>query len=154
MAERLPDYMLPSAWVMLDALPLTPNGKLDHRALPAPDHARPEQQAGFVAPRTPTEAALAQVWAEVLGLERVGVRDDFFGLGGHSLSATRVIVRANQALDVHLSVRMLFLQPTIEKLATTIDNARAVSASEDAVAQRIAELKARIAQLNAQASSK
>jgi amino acid adenylation domain-containing protein len=152
LAERLPDYMLPSAWVMLDALPLTPNGKLDHRALPAPDQARPEQQAGFVAPRTPTEAALAQVWAEVLGLEQVGVRDDFFGLGGHSLSATRVIVRANQALDVHLSVRMLFLQPTIEKLATTIDNARAVSASSDAVAQRIAELKARIAQLNAQAS--
>ncbi len=152
--DRLPDYMLPSAWVMLDALPLTPNGKLDQRALPAPDQARPEQQAGFVAPRTPTEAALAQVWAEVLGLERVSVRDDFFGLGGHSLSATRVIVRANQALDVQLSVRMLFLQPTIEKLAMAIDNARAVSVSEEAVAQRIAELKARIAQLNAQASSK
>jgi amino acid adenylation domain-containing protein len=151
--ERLPDYMVPSAFVTLDALPLTPSGKLDHRALPAPDGTSSEQQAGFVAPRTPTEATLAQIWAEVLGLEQVGVHDDFFGLGGHSLSATRAIVRANQTLDVSLSVRILFLQPTVEKLATMIDNARAVSASDEAVAQRIADLKARIAHLNAQANA-
>jgi acyl-coenzyme A synthetase/AMP-(fatty) acid ligase len=82
LAERLPDYMLPNAWVLLDALPLTASGKLDRRALPAPDGARSDQQAGFVVPRTPTEATLAQIWAEVLGLEQVGVRDDFSGWAG------------------------------------------------------------------------
>ena len=84
--ERLPEYMLPSAFVLLDGLPLTPAGKVDRGALPAPDQLRPELEKGFVAPRTPIEAKLAEIWASVLRLEQVGIHDDFFELGGHSLS--------------------------------------------------------------------
>ncbi|NNF93561.1 MAG: amino acid adenylation domain-containing protein, partial [Altererythrobacter sp.] len=97
--RELPDYMLPSAFVLLDALPLTPNGKVDRAALPAPE-AADHLTAEYVAPRTPTEEILAGIWAEVLGVERVGVHDDFFELGGHSLLATQVISRVRQALGV------------------------------------------------------
>ncbi|WP_407882763.1 amino acid adenylation domain-containing protein, partial [Scytonema sp. NUACC26] len=89
--EKLPDYMVPSAFVMLETLPLTPNGKVDRRALPAPDTARPELDQAFVAPRTPIEEVLAGIWTQTLGIDSVGIYDNFFDLGGHSLLATQVI---------------------------------------------------------------
>jgi amino acid adenylation domain-containing protein len=112
---RLPEHMVPSAFVALDALPLTPSGKLDRRALPAPDAAADGE--GFVRPRDPTEEALAAIWAEVLRREAVGVHDDFFDLGGHSLLATRVAARVRTAFGVALTVRALFQNRTIEALA-------------------------------------
>ena len=93
--EKLPDYMIPSAFLLLPGLPLTPNGKLDRNARPAPDRARPLAEEAFVAPRTSAEKMLAGIWAEVLGVERVGAHDNFFDLGGHSLKATRVLARCN-----------------------------------------------------------
>ena len=92
-ARRLPDYMVPSAFVVLPALPLTANGKVDRRALPAADEHRPELASAFLPPRTETEAALARFWSEVLGVEQVGVHDNFFDLGGHSLAATEIVAR-------------------------------------------------------------
>ncbi len=115
LAGRLPEYMVPGAFVALGSLPLTPSGKLDRRALPAPEHAAAEDR--YVAPRTPAEEVLAGIWREVLGLERVGVRDRFFELGGHSLLATRVVSRIRGAFGVELTVRAMFEHPTVEGLA-------------------------------------
>ncbi len=117
LAERLPDYMVPAAVVALAALPLTVNGKLDTRALPAPEYTQGES---FRAPTTPIEEILAGIYAEVLGLERVGVDDSFFDLGGDSLSAMRVIAAVNAALDAHLAVRVVFEAPSVAQLAPRI----------------------------------
>jgi amino acid adenylation domain-containing protein len=118
----LPEYMVPSAFVSLEALPLTPNGKVDRKALPAPE--QPISGATYVAPRTPTEEIVAGIWAEVLKLERVGVNDNFFELGGHSLLATQVIVRVRQALGVELPLRDLFAAPMIADLSLRIEALR------------------------------
>ena len=115
--ERLPDYMVPSAFVILAALPMTAHGKVDRGALPPPEGARPELEQAYVGPRTPTEELLAGIWAEVLGLARVGVRDNFFELGGHSLQATLVMARLRESLGVELPLSALFETPTIEGLA-------------------------------------
>ncbi|HEX7986679.1 MAG TPA: amino acid adenylation domain-containing protein, partial [Duganella sp.] len=114
LARTLPDYMVPSHFVFLDQLPLTPNGKVDRQALPAPDTAN--SGAEHVAPRSPTEQALAAIWAEVLKVERVGVFDNFFALGGHSLLAVQLIERIRQA-GMASDVRTLFAAPTIAALA-------------------------------------
>ncbi|OUL35844.1 hypothetical protein BV372_09645 [Nostoc sp. T09] len=118
--EKLPEYMIPAAFVMLEALPLTSNGKVDRRALPIPDASSVSSSANFVAPRNPTEEILATAWAQVLGLERVGIDDNFFELGGHSLLATQVISRLRQALNVEISLRSLFANPTIANFAQAI----------------------------------
>jgi amino acid adenylation domain-containing protein len=118
--EKLPDYMVPSSFVLLDALPLTPTGKVDRRALPAPGTTRPELKEDFVAPRTPIEEILAGIWAEVLGIEPVGIHDNFWELGGHSLLATQIISRLRDALKVELSLNSLFAFPTLAELATHI----------------------------------
>ncbi|MBV9775157.1 MAG: AMP-binding protein, partial [Gemmatimonadetes bacterium] len=129
LAERLPSYMVPAAWVRLDALPTLPNGKLDRRALPEPEGAGGDE--AYVAPRTPTEEILAGIWAEVLGVERVGAEDDFFALGGHSLLATRMIARVRGAFGTELPLRTLFEAPTVAGIAERVEAAlRAGEASE------------------------
>ncbi|MCA1614249.1 MAG: condensation domain-containing protein, partial [Acidobacteria bacterium] len=120
--QKLAEYMLPSAFVELERIPLTPNGKVDRRALPAPDASRPELEAAFVAPRTGTEETLAGIWADVLGLERVGAGDDFFELGGHSLLATQVISRVRELLHVELPLRAVFESPSLAELAGRVDD--------------------------------
>ncbi|MCP5311405.1 MAG: amino acid adenylation domain-containing protein [Zoogloeaceae bacterium] len=115
--ERLPSYMVPTAFVQLAALPVTSNGKLDRRALPAPLRDRDLVGDEYVAPRTSVETVLAGIWAEVLGLERVGVHDNFFELGGHSLLATQVISAAREALEIDLPLRVMFDRPTVEDMA-------------------------------------
>jgi amino acid adenylation domain-containing protein len=114
---RLPDYMIPSAFILLPGLPLTPNGKLDVKALPIPERAA---SANYVAPRTPEEAKLAEIWSQVLRTERVGVEDNFFDLGGHSLLATQVVSRMQDVFGKNLPLRRLFEFPTIAGLAQLI----------------------------------
>ena len=121
---KLPEYMIPAAFVPLDVLPLTPNGKVDRRALPALGLARPESEKGFVAPRTPGEELVAEVWAQVLGIERVGIYDNFFELGGHSLLATQVVSRIREAFAVEIPLRRLFEVPTVAGLAQSIEAAK------------------------------
>ncbi|MDQ6672238.1 MAG: amino acid adenylation domain-containing protein [Chloroflexota bacterium] len=113
---RLPDYMVPAGFVQLSALPLVPNGKLDRMALPALDFQLTRERT-YVAPRTDLEHTLAQMWSQVLGLERVGIHDNFFALGGHSLIAVRLAARVRRSLLVELPVRMLFEAPTVGALA-------------------------------------
>ena len=117
--RRLPEYMVPAAFVLLDAFPLTPSGKLDRRSLPDPEPSRPDD-ADYVAPRTPVEEVLARIWAEVLGLERVGVHDNFFDIGGHALLATQVVSRVADVFQVDLPLRRLFEAPTVADLATDL----------------------------------
>ncbi|HKH45554.1 MAG TPA: amino acid adenylation domain-containing protein, partial [Thermoanaerobaculia bacterium] len=118
---RLPAYMVPVAFVVLPALPLTPNGKVDRRALPEPESPQP---TGSARPRSPVEEALAGIWANVLGLDGVGIHDDFFALGGDSLQATRVIARIRDTLDAELALRQLFETPTVAGLAVRIEEAQ------------------------------
>ncbi len=114
--EKLPNYMVPTALVMLEELPLTPNGKVDRRALPAPDTARPESESTFVPPRTPVEEVLAGIWSDVLRREPIGVHDNFFELGGDSILSLQIIFRANQA-GFKLTPKQLFEHQTIAELA-------------------------------------
>jgi hypothetical protein len=112
-AGRLPGYMVPGVFVFVERLPLTPNGKADRRALPVPPAERPELAAEFVAPRTAAEEAIARVWAEVLGIDRVGVHDNFFELGGHSLLVVRLDSRVARLTGLTLGVREFFEAPTV-----------------------------------------
>ncbi|MEG5173064.1 amino acid adenylation domain-containing protein [Microcoleus sp. B3-D7] len=119
--QKLPDYMIPSAFVLMKALPLTPNGKIDRRALPAPDNFHNEPEDKFVAPGTPTEAKLAAIWVQVLGLEKVSINDNFFELGGHSLQAVSLVSKLSVEMNLKVSVKLLFEHPTIAKLAKAIE---------------------------------
>ncbi|HEY4424511.1 MAG TPA: amino acid adenylation domain-containing protein, partial [Pyrinomonadaceae bacterium] len=119
--ERLPEYMVPSTFVFLDSLPLTPNGKVDRQALPAPTSARPELVETFAAASTPTEEVLAGLWTALLGVEQVGIYDNFFDLGGHSLLATQVISRVRELFHVEIALRQLFETPTVAALAQSIE---------------------------------
>jgi FkbM family methyltransferase len=120
-ARKLPEYMVPSAFVFLDFFPLTPNGKVDRHALPAPEQIRFELETSYVAPHNPVEEILARIWAEVLKLEKVGIHDNFFDLGGHSLLATQVMSRVREALRMDLALRVLFEAPTVAELALRVE---------------------------------
>ena len=120
LAERLPEYMVPSAFVVLPAFPLNPNGKVDRKALPAPDGVTGGDAAAFVAPRNGLEEEIAGIWQQLLSLDRVSVHDNFFDLGGHSLMATRVISRVREMFQVEVGVRSLFEHPTVAELAEVL----------------------------------
>jgi len=132
--QQLPDYMVPSALVRLDAFPLTPNGKIDRAALPAPDWTRRDVVEAYVAPRTAVEESIARIWADVLGLERVGVHDSFFGLGGHSLLATQVMSRIAGVFQVQLPLRALFEAPTVAELSKVLIASEAVPGHTEKIA--------------------
>jgi amino acid adenylation domain-containing protein len=118
--EKLPAYMVPSDFVFLESLPLTPNGKVDRSALPVPDRSRAELEVAFAAPRSDIEKLLAEIWAEVLAIHRVGIHDNFFDLGGHSLAASRVISRVIQSFKLDLPVKELFAAPTVARMAEIV----------------------------------
>ena len=124
---RLPDYMLPSAFVFLENLPLTPNGKINRKALPAPDTVR--NKAGYVAPSTPTEKALAQIWSKTLKLDKVGVHDNFFELGGDSLLGIRMVALSSQEL-LHITLKQIFQYQTIAELAAVASVLEAAAAEQ------------------------
>ncbi|HEV3050459.1 MAG TPA: phosphopantetheine-binding protein, partial [Longimicrobium sp.] len=136
--RSLPEYMVPAVFVPMDALPLTPNGKLDRKALPAPELASSEEK--YVAPRTPVEEVLAELWAEVLHLERVGVHDDFFDLGGHSLLIMALLAEVQATFDLEISIRTVFSMPTLEAMAGEIERRiyEDVSTMSDLEAEQLA----------------
>jgi amino acid adenylation domain-containing protein len=128
--KKLPDYMVPSSFVPLHKMPLTPNGKVDRAALPRPDQTRPDSGKNYAAPRTTTEETLAAIWKGVLGLDKVGVDDGFFDLGGHSLLVTQVLTRVREAFQVELSMRRFFETPTVAELAAAIEDALVLEIGE------------------------
>jgi non-ribosomal peptide synthetase component F/thioesterase domain-containing protein/acyl carrier protein len=125
--ERLPSPMVPDAFVMLDAFPLTPNGKIDRKALPNPEKTRPEGGWQFVAPRNGIEQDLAQIWTQTLGIERIGIKDSFFDLGGNSLSAAQMMVTLHQHFGVEFPLQILFERPTVARLADKLSEVMGVA---------------------------
>ncbi len=138
---KLPDYMIPAIFMPLETLPMTPNGKVDRRALPAPYASQREHEAGFVPPRTPTEEVIAAIWAEVLGIEKIGIHDHFFALGGHSLLATQVLSRLQEAFSLQLPLRRVFDRPTIAALAELVMAQQLEQAESDALEQILGEIE-------------
>uniref|UniRef100_A0A0C1R7U7 Peptide synthetase n=1 Tax=Tolypothrix bouteillei VB521301 TaxID=1479485 RepID=A0A0C1R7U7_9CYAN len=134
--KKLPDYMIPTAFIFLKEFPLTPNGKIDRRALPAPDISQRNQGIDFVAPRTPTEQELATIWVEVLRLKQVGIYENFFELGGHSLLATQIISRLRETFLINYSLRELFENPTIAELAKIVSD-RQLEQAENSLLEEI-----------------
>ncbi len=135
LASTLPDTMIPSLFVMLDALPLTPNGKLDRSALIVPEGSGEPAKDLWVAPRTPVEEEVARIWSEILKVERVGVHDHFYELGGHSLVATQIISRIRESFQIELPIRLLFDAPTVAAMAAEIEQKR--GAAHDGAAEVI-----------------
>ena len=140
--EALPSYMIPSSFVILNTLPMLPNGKVDRRSLPAPGSGRPELENPFILPRTPVEEALAEIWIEVLGLDEVGIADNFLELGGDSLLASQVISRVIIAFRVNLPLRSLFDAPTVADMAVSITQSQAKGAKPEDIERLLAELEA------------
>jgi amino acid adenylation domain-containing protein len=137
---RLPETMVPSAFVRLDALPLTANGKIDRRRLPDPDWQRPELRGEPVAPRTPVERMLAELWKDLLGVETVGIHDSFFDLGGHSLKAGQLVLRVRDQFGVELPVRAVFEAPTVADMAVAIGRKLVEEMDPEMLAQILAEI--------------
>jgi acyl carrier protein len=125
LAQRLPVYMIPTRFVTLEKLPLTPNGKIDRAALPAPEKMRPALQEEFIAPKTPVEKLIAEIWCEVLDIDQVGINDNFFKLGAHSLLATKVATRLREAFQQEISLGKMFEAPTVAEIAAVIEEGQA-----------------------------
>ncbi|MFL6253442.1 MAG: phosphopantetheine-binding protein, partial [Pyrinomonadaceae bacterium] len=139
--QRLPDYMVPSAFVLLDEVPLTDNGKVDRRALVLrDDEAAPDE--GFVPPRNAVEEQLADIWRQVLDVPQVGAHDNFFSLGGHSLLATQVVSRVRDVLGIELPLRAFFESPTVAGLALAVIERQAAELDDDELEQLLAEFEA------------
>ncbi len=134
MAALLPDHMIPSRFVLLDAMPLTSSGKLDRHSLPEPEKARPELGKPYAAPRTSVEAILAEIWADVIGVEQIGIHDNFFELGGDSLLATRIVFRILQHFRLEIPLRSLFQLPTVAEMGTLIAEHQEQRLHENALA--------------------
>lgn len=141
--EKLPEYMVPAAFVPLDALPLTPNGKVDRKALPIPVVNRRESGMTYAAPRTPVEVQLEHIWSEILGLDHVGIDDNFFDAGGHSLLATRLVSKIRETFQVELPLRTVFELPTIEGLALYLLTQQAQAAGSQKIEALLAALETR-----------
>jgi acyl-coenzyme A synthetase/AMP-(fatty) acid ligase/acyl carrier protein len=141
LALRLPDYMIPSLYMWVDQLPLTPNKKVDRRALPPPNESRPLLHTPFVAPRTPVEATIAKIWTEVLCLEQVGVHDNFFECGGHSLAAARIVSRVTKTFHLRLPLKALFDSPTVAEMAQVIIETQAELTEQRNLVQALSELE-------------
>jgi amino acid adenylation domain-containing protein len=142
MAARLPDYMVPSTFVILDQIPQTATGKIDRRALPDPGKSRPDLDTPYAAPRTPVEAELAQIWSEVLSVDPLGIYDNFFDLGGHSLAATRVVSQVIKKFQLEIPLRSLFESPTVAEMAGVITQSQANKLDEVDLNRILAELEA------------
>jgi acyl carrier protein len=125
---------------MMEALPLLSNGKVDRNALPAPDHARPEIEDAFAAPRTPIEEMMAAIWSQLLRLEKVGIHDNFFNIGGHSLLAAQVVGRVRNTFNVDLPLRVFFETPTVAGLAAYIARIQVEEADDATLSAALAEL--------------
>ncbi|MGH3613894.1 MAG: amino acid adenylation domain-containing protein, partial [Pseudonocardia sp.] len=145
LAAALPDYMVPAVFVTLGELPRNANGKLDRKALPAPDQAA-QPAARYAAPRTPAEHTLTQIWAQVLGADRVGIHDNFFELGGDSILSIQVMSRVRVAFGAELSPRVLFVDPTVAGLAVAVAESVVSDSGPIAVADRVGELPLSFAQ--------
>ena len=141
LTRKLPEHMVPSVFVSLDSLPLTPNGKIDRSALPVPEGTRPELDTPFAAPRTPVEKELSRIWAEVLSLDQVGIYDNFFDLGGHSLAATRVVSQVIKKFQLEIPLRSLFQSPTIAEMAAAITAHQANKLDPEDLNRILAELE-------------
>jgi acyl carrier protein len=139
LAQCLPDYMIPSAYVRLDAWPLTPNGKLDRKALPAPDATAVASRA-YEAPIGEVEHAIASIWQELLGLEQVGRHDHFFELGGHSLLAVQVVVRIQEVFNVKVSLKDMFESKSIVELGQFVSSAQLSLYSKEDINRLTAEI--------------
>ncbi|MFD2169286.1 non-ribosomal peptide synthetase [Tumebacillus lipolyticus] len=129
LSEHLPSQMMPAAFFLLDALPLTPNGKIDRKALPAPDFSSASKEREYVAPSTPTEQKLAELWSKFLQVEQIGIHDNFFEIGGHSLLAMQMIAQVQSDFQISLEVRNLFDDPTLGGLAQMIEQAERIDGS-------------------------
>jgi amino acid adenylation domain-containing protein len=139
---RLPPFMVPSAFVVVDAFPVTANGKLDRRGLPAPDGSRPSLDRSYAAPQTPMEQALVSIWSEILGVERIGLDDDFFDLGGHSLLAVKTLSRVQESFALELHLHWIFEHPTIRELASAITAGLLDTADDEELLSLLAEAEA------------
>ena len=145
--KELPEYMVPSVYMMLERLPLMPSGKVARRALPVPEQSRLDTEESYMAPRTAAEEKLAGIWADVLNLDRVGVHDNFFNLGGHSLLATQVIARTNESFGVEIPLRALFDKPTVSGLAEVFE---AECAAKQGEAEKLSHLLEQVKQLTSE----
>ena len=138
---KLPSYMVPAAFEMIEALPLTPNGKIDRHALPEPRALSFEREDNLVPPRTPIEVMLADVWRQVLKIEQIGIHENFFDLGGHSLLAAKVVSQVRNVLDVELCMVDVFQSPTIASLAALLNGRGAQNEAQGELAALLAELE-------------
>ncbi|MFN7198351.1 MAG: phosphopantetheine-binding protein, partial [bacterium] len=140
LSQKLPNYMIPNAFVFLDKFPLTANGKINRLGLPAADISQQNFGVEFVAPRTSTERELVTIWTEVLQLTKVGIYDNFFELGGHSLLATQLISRLKETFEIEFLFRYLFENPTISQLANKVVNQQIEQVKSDELVQILGEI--------------